>query len=257
MMAKHLEPCKTQVESTPVECAGMSSCSDGASKNPDRIGLVGDMSLVELRKILSVALICDALDAAGLRRQAPQLEIRPVTLPDVFLMGRCKTMLWAEMAHRDPKPYELELAAVDSCRPGDVLVCAAAGSSRSGVWGELLSTAARNAGCIGAIIDGCVRDVAKMRAMSFPVFARRTNPYDSRDRQRVIDYDVRIELDGTEVNPGDLIAADEDGIVVIPKSIEAEVVRAASEKALKENGVRDAIRGGMTASEAFRTFGVL
>jgi regulator of RNase E activity RraA len=76
------------------------------------------------------------------------------------------------MAHVDPKPYELELLAVDSCQPDDVLVCAAGGSMRSGIWGELLSTAARNAGCIGVIVDGAVRDVAQMRRMKFPVFAR-------------------------------------------------------------------------------------
>jgi 4-hydroxy-4-methyl-2-oxoglutarate aldolase len=235
----------------------MSRQSSQASQDVDCQAAKHDMSLAGLRKILSVALLCDALDTAGLKHQSPRLKIRPITVPDAFLMGHCKTLLWAEMAHADPKPYELELAAVDSCRQDDVLVCAAAGSRRSGIWGELLSTAARNAGCVGAIIDGAVRDVAKMRGMGFPIFARGTSPYDSRDRQRVIDYDIRIELDGIEINPGDLIAADEDGIVVIPKSVEAKVMVAASEKALKENGVRDAIRGGMSATEAFKTFGVL
>jgi 4-hydroxy-4-methyl-2-oxoglutarate aldolase len=215
------------------------------------------IALAPLREVLSVALLCDALDAAGYSHQAPRLEIQPITTSDVLLLGRCKTTLWAEMAHKDPDPYKLELAAVDSCRPDDVLICAAAGSHRSGIWGELLSAAARNAGCIGAIVDGSVRDVAKMRAMGFPVFARRTSPYDSRNRQRVIDYDVPMELDGIAVHPGDLVAADEDGFVVIPKKVEAQVVRAAYEKAQAENHVRDAIRGGMPATEAFRRFRIL
>jgi 4-hydroxy-4-methyl-2-oxoglutarate aldolase len=159
--------------------------------------------------------------------------------------------------HEDPDPYKLELAAVDSCRADDVLICAAAGSHRSGIWGELLSAAARNAGCVGVIVDGSVRDVAKMRAMHFPVFARRISPYDSRNRQRVIDYDVPIELDGIAVHPGDLIAADEDGIVIVPSAVETQVVRAACEKARAENQVRDAIRGGLSAAEAFHKFGVL
>jgi 4-hydroxy-4-methyl-2-oxoglutarate aldolase len=216
-----------------------------------------EITLAMMREVLSVPLLCDALDSFGFTRQSPRLPIVPVTIPDVTLIGRAKTSLWADMAHVDPKPYELELKAVDSCRPDEVLVCAAAGSNRSGIWGELLTTASRNTGCVGVIVDGAVRDVAKMKAMKFPVFARGMNPYDSKDRQRVIDIDVNIELDGILICPGDLIAADLDGIVIVPQEVELKVVRAAWEKAHAENRVRDAIRGGMSATTAFETFGVL
>jgi len=215
------------------------------------------ITLAMMREVLSVPLLCDSLDAAGYRHQSPRLPIVPITIPHVTLIGRCKTTLWADMAHVDPVPYELELKAVDSCRPDDVLICAAAGSNRSGIWGELLTTASRNTGCIGVIVDGAVRDIAKMRTMNFPVFARGANPYDSRDRQRVIDVDVPVELDGVVFRPGDLVTADEDGIVVVPQEVEQQVVRAAWQKAHAENQVRDAIRQGMSATKAFETFGVL
>src|SRR4029079_11748534 len=123
----------------------------------------------------------DALDAEGFPNQSPRIQLRPLT-SEGTLVGRCKTTLWADMAHVDPKPYELELAAVDGCRPDDVLIAAAGGSARSGIWGELLTTAARNQGCVGAIIDGMIRDVGKIRSMQFPVFARGTCSYDSKDR---------------------------------------------------------------------------
>jgi regulator of RNase E activity RraA len=210
-----------------------------------------------MREVLSVPLLCDALDSFGYTRQSPRLPIVPITMPDVTLIGRSKTSLWADMAHPDPEPYKLELAAVDSCRPDDILVCAASGSNRSGIWGELLTTASRNTGCVGVIVDGAVRDVAKMKAMKFPVFARGMNPYDSRDRQRVIDIDIPIELDGIRIQPGDLIAADIDGIIIVPQAVEEQVVRAAWKKAHAENEVRDAIRKGMSATKAFETFGVL
>lgn len=216
-----------------------------------------EITLAMMRERLTVPLLCDALDAAGWRHQSPRLPIRPITLPDVTLIGRCRTTLWSDMAHVDARPYELELLAVDSCRPDDVLVCAAAGSDRSGIWGELLSTAARNAGCVGVIVDGAVRDVAQMRRMQFPVFGRGTSPYDSRDRQRVIDFDVEIELGGVRICPGDLIAADQDGVVVVPRAVETEVVRAAWNKVHAENQVRDAIRAGMSATQAFATYGIL
>ena len=215
------------------------------------------ISIALMRQHLSVPLLCDALDAAGFRQQSPRLPIVPVTVRDGLLIGRAKTMLWADMAHVDPNPYELELAAVDSCSVDDVIVCAASGSMRSGIWGELLSTAARVRGCAGVLVDGAVRDVAQMSSMPFRVFARGTNPYDSRDRQRVIDFDVSIELDGVVVQPGDLIAADQDGIVIVPKAVEQSVVAAALAKAQDENKVRQAISEGMSATEAFQTFGVL
>jgi regulator of RNase E activity RraA len=210
-----------------------------------------------MRQVLSVPLVCDALDAAGFTNQSPRLEIGPVTLPHTTLIGRCRTTLWSDMAHVDPRPYELELQAVDSCQPDDVLICAAGGSMRSGIWGELLTTASRNAGCIGVIVDGAVRDLAKMRAMEFPVFARGVCPYDSRDRQRVVDLDVPVEIGGVRFCPGELVVADEDGIVVVPKHAEDAVIRAAWAKAHAENVVRDAIRGGMSARRAFDTWGVL
>ena len=214
------------------------------------------ITLAMMRESFYSAVVCDALDAEGYPHQSPRVPIKPMTASGV-LVGRAKTTLWADMAHADPKPYELELLAVDSCKPEEVLIAAAQGSPRSGVWGELLTTAARNQGCVGAIIDGMVRDVAKIRTMSFPVFARGTCIYDSKDRQRVIDVDVPVEIDGVRITSGDLVIADEDGIVVVPRAVEETVIRKAWEKVHAENKVRDAIAGGMKATEAFRVYGVL
>ena len=215
------------------------------------------ISLSMIREQLSVPLLCDALDMIGLTRQSPRLPLIPLTVDGRLLFGRAKTTLWADMAHEDPNPYELELAAIDSCQEDDVIVCAAGGSMRSGIWGELLSTAAVNRRCAGVIVDGAVRDIVQMRAMQFPVFARGTNPYDSRNRQRVIDFDVSIELDGVRIEPGDLIAADPDGVVIVPQAVEHKIVQNAWEKVHAENKVRTAIAGGMSATDAFKTFGVL
>src|SRR4029079_17631659 len=133
-------------------------------------------------------------DGLGYRNQSPRAQLKCFS-GNEKLVGRCKTTLWVDMAHADSRPYELELIAVDGCKKDDVLIAAAGGSMRSGIWGELLSTAARNSGCVGAIIDGAVRDVAKMTAMGFPVWAVGTNIYDSLNRQRVIDLDVPVQID--------------------------------------------------------------
>lgn len=215
-----------------------------------------EITLPMMREELYSAVVCDALDALGYSNQSPRVPLRPYTT-DGLLVGRCKTTLWVTMYHVDPSPYELELQAVDSCEPDDVLIAAAGGSMHSGVWGELLSTAARNAGCVGAIVDGGVRDVAKMRAMPFPVYARGTCVYDSQNRQRVVDVDVSVEIDGVRFVPGDLVFADVDGVVVVPQAVENEAIAAAWKKVHDENITRDAIRDGMKAADAYAKYGVL
>ena len=190
------------------------------------------ITLTQMRQSLYSAVVCDALDAEGLSRQSPRVPLRPLTTAGV-LIGRCRTTLWADMAHADPRPYELELRAVDACVPDDVLIAAAGGSMRSGIWGELLSTAAARGGCVGAIVDGAVRDLRPMRAMGFAIYARGTCIYDSKDRQRVIDLDVPVEIDGVVFSPGDLVFADEDGIVVVPRHVEDAVIRRAWDKVHK------------------------
>jgi 4-hydroxy-4-methyl-2-oxoglutarate aldolase len=215
-----------------------------------------EITLAMLRETIHSAVVCDALDTLGFTRQSPRVPLAPLTV-DVVLVGRCKTTLWVDMAHKDPHPYELELRAVDSCKPDDVVIVAAAGSVRSGVWGELLSTAARNSGCVGAVVDGQVRDVRKMRQMQFPMFARGTCIYDSQNRQRVVDIDVPVEIDGVRFCPGDLVIADVDGVIVIPQEVEVEAVRRAWQKVHAENETRACIAAGMKAVAAYHKFGVL
>jgi regulator of RNase E activity RraA len=151
----------------------------------------------------------------------------------------------------------LELAAVDACQTDDVLIAAAGGSLRSGIWGELLSTAATNRGCAGAIVDGAVRDVVAMRQMGFLLFARGTCPRDSLHRQRVTAVDVPVELGGVCIAPGELVFADADGVVVVPRAVEEQALAKAWEKVSVENRVRDEIRAGASAGEVYRKYGVL
>ncbi len=214
------------------------------------------ITLSMMRQTLYSAVVADALDSLGCVHQSPRVQLPPLTEVSM-LVGRCKTTLWADMAHSDPNPYELELIAVDGCRPDDVLIAAAGGSMRSGIWGELLSTAARNSGCVGAIVDGAVRDVSKMTAMGFPVFARGACLYDSLNRQRVIDIDISVEIDGVRFHPGDLVFADQDGVVVVPQAVEHEAIHRAWKKVHAENVTRDAIRAGSKALAAYQKYGVL
>tara|TARA_R110002095_G_scaffold10009_1_gene15169 strand:+ start:1060 stop:1728 length:669 start_codon:yes stop_codon:yes gene_type:complete len=214
------------------------------------------ITLDMMRESLHSAIICDALDSIGLTNQSPRKELLPMTV-EAVVVGRCKTSLWADMYHVDPRPYELELQAVDSIEADEVIIAAASGSMRSGIWGELLSTVVKHRGCVGAIIDGAVRDVRQMRSMQFPVWAVGTSPYDSKDRQRIIDVDVPVEIGGVVFSPGDLVFADVDGIAVVPQAVETEVIQLAWVKVHEENIFRDSIKNGMSATEAFAKYGIL
>ena len=214
------------------------------------------ITLDMMRKALYTGAVCDALDAAGLRDQSPRCQLVPYGVAQ-RLAGRAKTTLWVDMDHAAENPYELELRAVDACSPDDVFIAACGGSTRSAVWGELLSTAAASRGCAGAILDGLVRDTERIRAMGFPVFARGTSPYDSQNRQRVVDLDVVVEIGGVRIAPGDLVIADADGVVVVPREVEEDVIRHAWSKVHTESEIRAAIASGTSAAEAYRKFGTL
>jgi len=214
------------------------------------------ITLEMIHSTLPSAVLCDALDALGRTRQSPRVQLAGMTGVSK-LAGRCKTTLWGELFHNDPQTYELELQAVDSCQPGDIFIGAASGSTRGALWGELLTTAARNRGCAGAIIDGDIRDIAQMTAMQFPVFARGASPYDCLNGLRAVDIDVSVDIDGVAFAPGDLVVADADGVVVVPQDVEKQTLEAAWMKVHAENEVRQAIINGMGAAEAYRRYGVL
>jgi regulator of RNase E activity RraA len=214
------------------------------------------ITLPMMRQHLYAAVVCDALDAMGLRHQSPRVQLSAVTGVRK-VVGRCKTTRWVEMTQDDPSTYDMELRAVDSCQADCVIIAAANGSMRSGIWGELLSTAANNSGCVGAIVDGAVRDIEKMTAMGFSVFARGTSPYDSMNRQRVVEYDVPVGIDGVRFNPGDLVIADVDGVVVVPAEVEEEAISRAWAKVHAENVTREAIKQGMKAAAAYEKYGIL
>jgi 4-hydroxy-4-methyl-2-oxoglutarate aldolase len=209
-----------------------------------------------IERTLYTGVLSDACDAAGHRDRALLPDIRPLDEGKI-LVGRARTVVWGPMFHVPERPYDREIAAVDSLRPGDVLVMAVGRSTEIVPWGELLSTATIARGGRGAVLDGLVRDSRQIKAMGLPVFCVGRRPYDSCGRGIVVDFDVPIVLDAVTVAPGDLVFGDADGVVIVPRAAEDEVLRRAWAKVAGENTTRDALRAGSTLGEVYRTFGVL
>jgi len=211
-------------------------------------------------KSLYGGVICDILDEMGYRNQAMHHRLRPL-LPDIRncgFMGRARTFEWKEIDYIDEEnPYGLEIEAMDSLNKGDVVVHSTDYNSTNAPWGELMSTIAKRKGVAGCVCDSQVRDCVRIIEMNFPVYYAGIRPLDSKGRGLVIAYDVPVQCGEVLVNPNDLIFADFDGIVVIPKMIEKEVIQKAEEKAHAENLTREELLNGKTLREVFNKYKVL
>jgi regulator of RNase E activity RraA len=198
--------------------------------------------------------VADVLDKLGFRQQVMTANIRPL-YPEAKIAGFALTVQIVPARETAPEhPYAGELAAVDALQANDVMVVSRGEWS---FWGELLSTAAKYRRANGVVIDGYTRDSQAIMAMGFPVFCAGIHPADSLGRLDVSAHNVPINCGGVLVYPGDLVLADYDGVVVIPKIVAEETLKLAEEKVSGENLVRKALQGGMSASEAFKTYGIL
>jgi 4-hydroxy-4-methyl-2-oxoglutarate aldolase len=209
---------------------------------------------VERLARLYTPVVADVLDRLGYRDQSLRADIRPLS-PGQTVAGFARTVQTIPAPELAPaEPYKGEMAAVDALGQDDVMVVSTCDWS---FWGELLSTAAGYRGCRGVVIDGYTRDTRAIKAMGFPVFCRGIHPADSLGRMDVTAHDVPIVCGGVAVATNDLVLADDDGVVVIPRAIAEQTLKLAEEKVNGENLVRAKLAEGMSVTEAFRKYGVL
>jgi 4-hydroxy-4-methyl-2-oxoglutarate aldolase len=217
-----------------------------------------DDFFARLRDRLYAAVLSDVLDEFGLTQQAMTPRIRPLD-DDLVLVGFARTGLFREVFHvaADENPYELEIAVIDDLKPGDIAVFGCGGSERIAPWGELLTTASRARGAAGAVTDGFVRDVRGIRSLKFPVFHGGIAPLDSKGRGKLADIDVPIHCAGVRIETGDLVFGDVDGVVVVPRAAEEDVLARAFQKVENENATRDELLRGAKLKDVYDRYGVL
>ena len=208
-----------------------------------------------IRSTLYTPVIGDVLDTMGHWHQFLPQAIHPMD-SGMQLVGRALPVQICDAWGRQDTPFGRMTGALDSIQPGEIYI-ATGGSMNCAAWGEIMTAAARVRGGAGAILDGFHRDTPKVKEQLWPVFSRGRYAQDAAVRSKVADFRCNIEIGGVQIAPGDLIFGDLDGVVVIPQSVEAEVIRLAVEKATGEKKVRRAIEDGMSSTEAFRTFGIL
>ena len=191
-----------------------------------------------IREILaqvSAANISDAMHRGGV---AP--GIYPLA-PGMRCCGQAVTVRTA------PGDWAKPVQAIDLARPGDVLVIDAGGVTPA-VWGELATNSALTAQLAGVIIDGAARDTGDIRQLGLPLFCKTSCPNAGEPKGHG-EIGAGIRISGVEVNPGDWILADTDGVVVIPQAQAVEITNRAMDVLERENRIREEITRGSTLSK--------
>ena len=138
--------------------------------------------------------------------------------------------------------------------PGDVIVLDNNGRMDCTVWGDILTLVAKLKGIGGTVIDGVCRDVPFILKEQYPIFTRGRFMMTGKDRVMVEAMNVTVSIGKTQVNPGDIMVGDDSGVVVVPWERAEEVLNLAIEIETAENQIEDAVRGGLTLTEAREKF---
>lgn len=216
------------------------------------------MDFSKIKAKLYSAVISDTLDSLELFDRVLRPGIRPID-DNSILCGWARVGLYLPIYHDDEtvNVYEHELKLIDSLKPDEIPVLICHGLKKIAPWGELLSTRAKFLKAAGCLTDGSVRDVRLIREMGFSVFAGNISPLDSKYRGKLTWTDVPGEINGVQVNSGDLIFGDIDGVVIIPKPKVETVIEKALEKVSEENIVRKKLEEGETLERIFSEHGIL
>lgn len=218
--------------------------------HPDIARPSGD--LIERIASLATSTLANALDDVGLHDKVIA-GIKGVA-PGFRFVGPAVTVKEQSGDHGTFPSDDFKVGEIIAAAgPGDVIVVDAGGAPYS-TWGGMASYAAKLKGVAGLVVDGGVRDLEEMVEFRFPVFARHLVPTTGRTRLKVKAINVPVVIDGVDVAPGDIIAADGTGIVCLPAGHADEIVGLAEGFARDDAAAADDLKAGLTFAEAMAKY---
>ena len=210
--------------------------------------------IIDGYRTTEVASVADAVEQLyGIQNYMPG-DVRP--LFKTKFVGPAVTVQLKREEHKDPNGLSAMIGALDTIPAGSVMVVATDGDLKYGVLGGLMGTTLKVRGAVGAVTDASVRDLPQLQRLQFPVYSRGVAPGTTVNHYRAT-ANVPVVCAGVKINPGDLISADEDGVVVIPKDRAAEVLKKAQELDFAEHSQYPLIEQTKSLSEAIKKFGRL
>lgn len=216
------------------------------------------LSINERYKKLYSALVCDICDHLGMSGRAMSSGIYPL-VHTMKVAGPAFTVHGISTPSRNEDTHKIRLGMLKSMSSGCIQIRDVQGNRNCGQFGEISATAAKAAGCVGTVIDGSTRDSNCLIDMEFATFCRFRNPTEALGRWLIVDYQIPIFVDGTdgaiEVNPGDYIFGDNDGVVIVPKDHTVKVLELAEEWFQSEAKSRAAMAEGMDPFDVYKKFG--
>lgn len=192
-------------------------------------------SPVETLDAFADAGVATVYEALG-RRGFLGVDIRPIQM-GVSVAGNAVTV----SSH--PGDNIMIHAAVEVCRENDILVVTNTGASDHGMFGDLLATSLMTRGVRGLVIDAGVRDVANLREMGFPVWSRYVSPLGT-DKRTPGSVNVPVTMGETTIRPGDVVCADDDGVVVVPRADAPACLEASQSRLFREEAKRARLASG-------------
>lgn len=210
-------------------------------------------------KRLYTALIYDTLELSfNLGGRAMDSGIYPL-VHDMKVAGPAFTVIRRTTPCKDEYIHNMRLGLVNSMTKGCVLLSDVQGNKNCGQFGEITATTMRAHGCVGAVIDGSTRDSSLLVNMNFPTFCRFRSPVEGLGRSIIVDYMIPIYVNGVDgmiqVNPGDYVFGDMDGVVIIPKELTVPVLEVAEKAFEAEKGSREAMASGEDPFDVYNRFG--
>jgi len=202
--------------------------------------------------------VADVLDKLGYPNQGLSSDFSPHPSTAGRLAGWAYTIRGQMMAYTETGDPE-KMRACQGVSPGEVAVWAGNGEGVC-YFGELIATGMKERGCVGALVDGGVRDVRWIGQMGFPVYARYRTPIQSIGRWKVNASQISVTLRGATtrevaVAPGDFILADDDGALVIPGALTGQVLEEAEKLTRAESAIRSELSAGLTLAQALTKYG--